>query len=64
MRGVWIATVLNIDFPQQQGDASAQKMELCAILDTALSCGLNTVFFQVRPQGDAFYPSRVFPWSA
>ena len=63
MRGVWIATVLNIDFPKQIGDSEAQKSELIAILDTALSAGLNTVFFQVRPHGDALYTSQIFPWS-
>lgn len=63
MRGVWIATVLNIDFPKELGDAEAQKKELINILDTARASGLNTVFFQVRPTGDAFYPSRIFPWS-
>ncbi|MCL1817069.1 MAG: family 10 glycosylhydrolase [Clostridiales bacterium] len=63
MRGVWIATVLNIDFPKQKGDYEAQKKELIAILDTAQAAGLNTVFFQVRPQGDAFYLSQIFPWS-
>ena len=25
--------------------------------------GLNTVFVQVRPYGDALYPSEIFPWS-
>lgn len=25
--------------------------------------GLNTVFVQVRPNGDSFYPSSVYPWS-
>jgi uncharacterized lipoprotein YddW (UPF0748 family) len=63
MRGVWIATVINIDFPKQIGDTEAQKRELIDILDTALSAGLNTVFFQVRPQGDALYASQIFPWS-
>ena len=63
MRGVWIATVLNIDFPKQDWDVEAQKRELINILDTARTTGLNTVFFQVRPHGDAFYPSQIFPWS-
>ena len=26
--------------------------------------GINTVFVQVRPFSDAFYPSEIFPWSA
>ena len=63
MRGVWVATVLNIDFPRHMDDAAAQKQELIAILDTMQAAGLNTMFFQVRPQGDALYPSRIFPWS-
>ncbi|MCL2496005.1 MAG: family 10 glycosylhydrolase [Clostridiales bacterium] len=63
MRGVWVATVLNIDFPRQKDDAEAQKQELTAILDTMQAAGLNALFFQVRPQGDALYSSRIFPWS-
>ena len=34
MRGVWIASVYNIDFPKMIGDAEAQKKELIDILDT------------------------------
>ena len=56
MRGVWIASVYNIDFPKAIGDAEAQKRELIDILETTAAAGLNTVFFQVRPQGDALYP--------
>ena len=63
MRGVWIATVYSIDFPKRQNSESRQKQELIDILDTAKDAGLNTVFFQVRPHGDAFYPSDLFPWS-
>ena len=25
--------------------------------------GLNTIIVQVRPFGDAIYPSKYFPWS-
>ncbi len=64
MRGVWVATVLSIDFPKIQGNAEQQKQELINILNTAKEAGLNTVFFQVRPHGDAFYPSELFPWSS
>lgn len=38
--------------------ASAQQM-----LDNCTALGLNTVIAQVRPFGDAMYPSRLFPWS-
>lgn len=64
MRGVWIASVYNIDFPKAIGDAEAQKRELIDILETTAAAGLNTVFFQVRPQGDALYQSEIFPWSS
>ena len=63
MRGVWIATVFSIDFPKAQGNVEKQKQEIVDILNTAKEAGLNTVFFQVRPHGDALYRSDVFPWS-
>ncbi len=65
MRGVWIASVSNIDFPSKPGLSSEQqKKELDAIVDNASYMGLNAIFFQVRPTGDALYKSSVFPWSA
>jgi len=63
MRGVWIATVYSIDFPKIKADPSKQKQEIIDLLNMTKSAGLNTVFFQVRPHGDAFYPSSLFPWS-
>lgn len=65
LRGVWIASVYNIDFPSAPGlSSSQQKEELDAIVNNAKKMGLNTIFFQVRPSGDALYPSEYFPWSA
>jgi len=64
MRGMWLATVANRDWPSRPGLArSAQRAELCAHLDMAVRRGLNTVFFQVRPTADALWPSRYEPWS-
>lgn len=64
LRGVWIASVYNIDFPSKKGISVAQmKQELNAILDNAEAMHLNAVFFQVRPTADALYRSDVFPWS-
>lgn len=63
MKAVWVATVLNIDFPQAVGDAEAQKKELLEILDNTRRWELDTVFFQVRPSGDALYRSEINPWS-
>lgn len=62
LRGVWIATVYSIDFPHTS-TVAGQKQELVDILDTAQGAGLNAVFFQVRPTGDAYYNSSVFPWA-
>ena len=63
LRGVWVATVYNIDFTKAGGTEAEMKAELSSILDTAKAAGLNAVFFQVRPTGDAFYHSEIFPYS-
>ncbi|MBF4693604.1 N-acetylmuramoyl-L-alanine amidase [Fusibacter ferrireducens] len=63
-KGVWVATVLNIDYPKAgTTDVDALKSEAIEILDRAKANGLNAVILQVRPTGDAFYKSTLFPWS-
>jgi uncharacterized lipoprotein YddW (UPF0748 family) len=63
-RGVWVATVTNIDWPSRRGLASGmQQAEATALLDQARALNLNAVVLQVRPSCDAFYPSRLEPWS-
>jgi len=63
-RGLWIATVANIDWPSRPGlPVAQQKAELIALLDRAVQLRLNAVIFQVRPAGDAFYASAYEPWS-
>ncbi|HJL02099.1 MAG TPA: family 10 glycosylhydrolase [Polyangiaceae bacterium LLY-WYZ-15_(1-7)] len=62
LRGAWIATVFNINWPKTSGRA-AQQAELRELLDTAEATGLNAVFFQVRAEADAFYASELEPWS-
>ncbi|MCN9240860.1 family 10 glycosylhydrolase [Streptomyces sp. RY43-2] len=64
MRGMWLATVANRDWPSRPGlTASAQRAELRAHLDMAVRRRLNTVFLQVRPTADALWPSPYEPWS-
>ena len=64
MRGVWVATVANIDYPTRQGmTADELRQEADTILDNVVSMGLNAVFLQVRPSADALYQSSLFPWS-
>ncbi len=63
-RGVWVATVANIDWPSKPGlPAAEQKKELLAILDRTVELKLNAVIFQVRPMADALYESKLEPWS-
>ena len=63
-RGVWIATVDNIDWPSKPGlPVDSQKTELLALLDLAAQLRLNAVIFQVRPAADALYESSLEPWS-
>lgn len=64
MRGTWIASVANIDWPARQGMCEdSLKLEMRAILDNAVACNLNTVVFQIRPTSDALYRSSYEPWS-
>jgi len=63
-RGVWVATVANIDWPSRPGLSSdQQKRELIAILDKAKSLNMNAVLLQIRPNCDALYVSDLEPWS-
>jgi uncharacterized lipoprotein YddW (UPF0748 family) len=63
-RGVWVATVANMDWPSRRSLSTQQaQAELLRILDTAQAQGLNAVILQVRPMGDAFYDSPIEPWS-
>ena len=63
-RGVWIATVGNIDWPSRPGlPTDSAQAELLALLDRAAALRLNAVIFQVRPAADALYESKLEPWS-
>ncbi|MFE3946950.1 glycoside hydrolase family 10 protein [Streptomyces sp. NPDC059118] len=64
LRGMWVATVANLDWPSAPGLSPAvQRAELIAYLDEAVARRLNTVVLQVRPTADAFWPSPYEPWS-
>ncbi len=65
MRGLWIATVANIDWPSRTTlTADQQKAELVDIMDRAATSGFNAVVFHVRPAADAVYASAIEPWGA
>ncbi len=64
MRGVWVATVANIDWPSRPGlPVAEQQAEALAILDRVQALRMNAVVLQVRPQADALYASVLEPWS-
>ncbi|WP_236975022.1 glycoside hydrolase family 10 protein [Membranihabitans maritimus] len=64
LRGVWIATVANIDWPSSPGlTVERQKKELLKILDHHEDLGINALFFQIRPTTDAFYAKGEELWS-
>lgn len=63
-RGIWVSTVLNLDYPSSPGlDEKTLKDEAAFLLDRAKGMGINAVILQVRPCGDAIYPSKLYPWS-
>jgi uncharacterized lipoprotein YddW (UPF0748 family) len=65
MRGLWVATVGNIDWPSRRGlSEKQQRKELVGILDRAAKIGFNTIVLQVRPAADALYASELEPWAA
>jgi len=71
MRGIWLATVSRLDWPPVSSanitNASTrnavQQKALTDKLDKLKSLGINTVFFQVKPDGTALWPSKILPWS-
>ncbi|MDP5172463.1 MAG: family 10 glycosylhydrolase [Bacteroidia bacterium] len=63
-RAVWVATFHNIDWPSDKGLPSPQqKEEYQALVQRQKTNGMNALLVQIRPSGDAFYPSRFAPWS-
>ncbi|HIT84062.1 MAG TPA: family 10 glycosylhydrolase [Candidatus Avibacteroides faecavium] len=60
LRGVWMPTVTG----EYMGRGEKEmKAKLTRELDTMARLGINAVFFQVRPEADAWYESRFEPWS-
>ncbi|MGK5671222.1 glycoside hydrolase family 10 protein [Micromonospora sp. URMC 106] len=64
LRGMWITTVNNIDWPSRRGlPAETVQAEFRGWLDLAVRHNHNAVFVHVRPSGDALWPSAYAPWS-
>lgn len=71
VRGVWLATVSRLDWPpvasvtvsDARSRIAMQQKALTDKLDNLQRLGINTVFFQVKPDGTALWPSAILPWS-
>jgi len=64
LRGFWVASVWNLDFPSEQGLSVAEaEAELDTLVEAVSAAHGNAIFFQVRPEGDALYASELEPWS-
>ncbi len=61
IRAVWVT---RWEYASDDLDAQAQQQRVREISCRAREAHLNTVFFQVRGQADAFYRSSYEPWAA
>ena len=68
VRGVWLATVSQIDWPTTAGITFAvrrnQQNEMMKYLDILQEANINAVYFQARPMADALYKSSYEPSSS
>ena len=59
---MWVSNVLNIDLPSLK-DLDAYQKRVQDMIQTALDFQLTALFFQVRTTNDAFYASKLNPYS-
>ncbi|MEJ8818802.1 family 10 glycosylhydrolase [Lacibacter sp. H407] len=65
LRATWFSTFLNLDWPSTATRSVQQvKDSIVNMLDLQLQTGINAIYFQVRNECDAVYPSDIEPWSA
>ena len=63
-RGMFMATVANIDWPKSRLESSlVQQKELAQYVKMMSHMHVNAVMFQARVACDAFYDSKIEPWS-
>jgi uncharacterized lipoprotein YddW (UPF0748 family) len=62
VRAVWVTTAAGLDWPHVTGKA-AQQESLRRLVRDLYNAHFNTIYFQVRPRGDALYRSRYEPWA-
>ena len=62
VRGIWVSNVANIDTPRGLPKEDLQKY-IKNMIENIASYNINTIIYQVRPASDAFYSSKLNPWS-
>jgi len=63
LRGVWMSR-FDYTQPFRSHDADSMKAFISDSFRRFKTANFNTVFFQIRGNGDAFYASKYEPWSA
>jgi len=63
MRAVWVTTAWGLDWPLGDYNEATQKQKYIQYLDKFKELKINTIFFQVRAMGDAYYDSAFEPWA-
>ena len=63
VNAIWIA-FLDLQKILPGKSESAFRTSVQQMYQNCVNAGLNTVIVQVRPYGDSFYPSDLFPWSS
>ncbi len=61
VKGVWISYLELMNMPS--GSAGAFRNAIGEVYDNCVSLGLNTVYVHARSHGDAYYNSRLFPYT-
>lgn len=62
VRAVWLTTASGLDWPQST-DRTQQQASLRDIVRHLQLYNFNTIFFQIRSRGDAYYRSAYEPWA-
>lgn len=63
MRAVWVTTAWGLDWPLGDYNETSQKQKYIQYLEKCQELKINTIFFQVRAMGDAYYESAYEPWA-
>lgn len=62
VRAVWITTASGLDWPRTF-ERTEQQESLRGIVNNLKAAHFNTILFQVRARGDAYYRSGYEPWA-